>query len=203
MAVVSDVLDQIKSDLVIVGSDYDTQIVNAIHSALRALRKRKYWFLETIADLTLPIGESSLTLPTNFSTAWSFDLINTGEVLVDRNGFDFIDLNEMRNNYYRVSPLPTVQPNACAISKNTLYFSSIADKEYTIPAIYYEQDATLPTTSETSVWFDDGYDVVRSLAYMIFKRDSQHYTASEEDGNMYQRFLTTLNRQHERFEGSR
>ena len=204
MTSLSDIRSQIKSDLVIVGTDYDTQIDNAIRSALRALRKRKFWFLEVTDDLTLAASASTLTLPDNFGTAGTFDIINGSERLVNKRGFDFLDYNKLRNLFYRVYPLPTAQPEACAVSNGTLYFSTIADKAYTVPAVYYQQDATLPTSdANTSVWFDDGYDAVRSLANMIFKRDSQHYTRTEEDGDMYNRYMLMLNRQHERYEGSR
>lgn len=204
MANVSDIRDQIKDDLVIVGStDYDNQIDKAIQSALRALRKRKYWFLEKKDNLTLASGDSSLTLPTDFSCADTFQLISGGTRLRHNYGFDFLDHNDLEEVYYDVDPLPTGQPAACAVLNGTLYFSHIADQAYTIPAVYFQQDATLPTASQSSVWFDDGYDVVRSLAQLIFKRDSQHYTAAEEDGNMYDRYLNTLDRQHERYEGSR
>lgn len=204
MADLSDVRGQIKSDLVIIGTDYDAQIDNAIRSALRQLRARKFWFLETITDLTLSATASTLTLPTNFGCSGTFDLITSNIRLSHERGFDFLSLGDLRSLYYTTSPLQTGQPLACAESNGTLYVSHISDVSYTIPAVYYAKDATLPSgDSDESVWFDDGYDVVRSMANYIFKRDSQHYTASEEDGSMVRNYTEALGRQHERREGSR
>lgn len=203
MALLSDVREQIKSELIITGSIYDAQIETAICSALRQLRTRKFWFLEKLANLTLTISTNSLTLPTDFGCAGIFELINSGVRLSDKRGFDFISLEALRSLYWVNDPINTAQPVACAISNGTLYFSDIADKQYTIPAIYYQKDATLPTSGQTSIWFDDGYDVVCSLGKYIFKRDSQQYTATEEDGSMVELYLEALGRQHERYEGGR
>ena len=203
MAVVSDVRDQIKSDLIIVGTDYDTQIDNAIRSALRQLRTRKFWFLEKSANLTLSQSESSLTLPTDFGSPGVFDLISGGTRLSHRRGFDFISYEDLRSMYWNTSPLDTQTPVACAVSGTSLHFSHIADQEYTVPAVYYRKDAAAPGAGDTSVWFDDGYDVVRSMAQYIFKRDSQHYKPSEEDGSMVSNYMEALKRQHEQYEGSR
>ena len=201
MVVVSDVREQIKSDLVIVGTDYDSQIDTAIRSALRQLRARKFWFLEKYADLTLSSGYKSLTLPSDFGAPGSFDIIRSGQRFVDGQGFDLLNFAELRAQYWAVEPPISGSPFACAVSNVTLYFSHTADADYTIPSVYYRKDATPPTASETSVWFDDGYDVVRSMAQYIFKRDSQHYTPSEEDGTMVANYMNSLERQHERYVG--
>lgn len=195
--------EQIKSDLVIVGTIYDTQIDAAILSALRQLRIRKFWFLETLADLTLASGANSLTLPTNFAAPDTFDIISGGSRFTDGDSFDFLSLENLRAKYWTSNPVTTGTPVACAVSNRTLYFSHIANQEYTIPAIYSAKDVGTLAAGDTSIWFDDGYDVVRSMAQYIFKRDSQGYTAGEEDGSMVTNYMSALGRQHERFEGSR
>lgn len=200
---VENMREQIKSDLVIVGTIYDAQIDTAIRSALRQLRIRKFWFLETIANLTLASGSSSLALPDNFAAPEIFDLISGGSRFTDGDSFDFLSFEDLRAKYWTDNPIPTGTPVACAISNRTLYFSHIANQEYTIPSVYYAKDATEPQASDTSIWFDDGYDVVRSMAQYIFKRDSQGYTASEEDGSMVTNYMSALGRQHERFIGGR
>lgn len=199
----SDVRTQIKSDLIITGSDYDSQIDNAIRSALRQLRTRKFWFLEKSANLALSSGFSSLTLPTDFGAAGMFDIIVGGTRFTHGTGFDFLSYEDLRKTYWTTDPLTTSQPIACAVSNGSLYFDCIADAAYTVPTIYYQKDATLPQAGDTSIWFDDGYDVVESLASMIFKRASQQYTLSEEDGSIAALYMQALQRQHERYEGSR
>lgn len=194
--------EEIKSNLVIVGTIYDTQIDAAIRSALRQLRIRQFWFLETLADLSLSSGASTLTLPTNFASAGTFDIISGGSRYSDGDRFDFLSLEDLRAKYYTTDPISTGTPEACAISGTTLYFSHISDQAYTIPSIYYAKDVTT-AEGDTSIWEDDGYDVLRSMAQYIFKRDAQGYLPTEEDGSMVTNYISALGRQHERMEGGR
>lgn len=203
MAVLSDIRNQIKSDLVIVGDIYDSQIDTAIRAALRELRSQKFWFLEKISNLSLLATVTSLNLPSDFGCAGSFDLLTSSSRYTDRNGFKFLNFNELRERCWRDNPVQSGQPIACAVSGTRLYVSHTTDIAYTVAALYYQKDATLPTASQTSVWFDDGYDVVRTKAQFIFKRDAQAYSASDEDGSMMERAMAVLERQHERLQGSR
>ncbi len=199
MALASDIVSRIKSDLVINGTDYDTQILDAIQSALRQLRGKRYWFLEVYDTLTATVGSSSVALPADFSTIKSVDLISSGTRYTNDYGFDLLTFDRFRQDYWTTDPIPTGLPAACAyfVGDNTLRLSHLAAVAYSLPIVYYKQDVTLPTASQTSVWFDDGYDVVRSLAQFIFKRDSQGFTATEEDGEMASIALTNLDRSHE------
>lgn len=200
MATAGDIRDHIKSDLIITGTDYDAQILNAIQSALRQLRVRKFWFLVKSDNLTLTQSASSVSLPIDFGAPDTFDIIDaSGTRFVNGRGFDFISYDALRNKYWDTQTLTSQLPEACAILGTTLHFSHLADQAYTVPIVYYRKDATLPTADDTSVWFDDGYDVVRSMAQYIFKRESQHYTANEEDGSMVTNYLSALERNHERY----
>lgn len=199
MATLSDMRNHIKSDLVIFGTDFDTQIDNAIRSTLRDLRQRKFWFLEESDTLTLASGDNSVALPSDFGTEDSFELISSGLRLTNGRGFDFLSFNDLRRKYWTTSPVDTGQPVACAVS-GLLYTSHIADASYSIDVFYFKKDATLPEgNNDTSVWFDDGYDVVRSQAQFIFKRDSKHFAVTEEDGSMARMHLQNLGRRHEQY----
>lgn len=199
MAVASDVRDHIKADLVINGTDYDTQILNAIHSALRQLRGRRYWFLQASTTLTTTVASEQVTLPTDFSAPRSFELIYSGQRMRDGSGLDFLGYDRLKRDYWTTHPLITGVPEACAIYGTTLYLSCLAGAEYSIPMTYYKKDAALPSATGTSVWFDDGYDAVRSLAQYIFKRDAQSFTATEEDGALVQDTLQRLGETHVSF----
>lgn len=198
MVTVADLRTRIKSDIVINGTVYDAQIDDAIRSALRTLRGKRYWFLEKVGQVTLASGATSVAMPTDFGAHGEFEIIASGNRKSNRRGFDFKSFSELKKIYWQNDPVPTGEPVACALVDETLYVSHTADKAYTIPITYFRKDASLPAASQISVWFDDGYDVVRSLAAFIFKRECKEYPPSEEDGGMAQFYLEALNREHER-----
>lgn len=193
MTTIQDMFDQVKADLSIKGTTFDAQILNAIHAALRSLRGSQYWFLEASDTLTLPASASSVALPSDFASPDEFEIIVSGCRYGDKTGFDYLaSFQDLKKRYWTTSPVTTGTPQACAIYSNTLYVSHIADASYSIPITYYKKDATLPSLASTSVWLDDGYDVLRSMAQFNFKRDSQHYTTSEEDGQMVAYYRKSL-----------
>lgn len=197
MALASDMRDRIKADLIINGTDYDAQILGAIQSALRQYRGKRFWFLEAYATITTVADVGTVALPADFSAPNSFDLLYSGCRLDDGGGFDFLTFDRLKREHWRTNPLQTTVPVACAVHNNTLYLSCIADAAYDIDVTYYKQDVTLPGASETSVWFDDGYDAIRTLAQYIFKRDAQAFTPSEEDGALAEAALIALGTTHE------
>lgn len=197
MTTAGDIVDRIKSDLVINGTDYDNQILAAIQSALRELRGSRYWFLEEYTtSISTSTSSESVALPSDFSALKSVDLIANGTRYTDDYGFMLVTFDKLRAQYWYISPLQTGVPIACAVQGSTLYLSHLAQSTYTLPMVYYKQDVTLPTAGESSVWFDDGYDVVRTKAQFIFKRDAQGYTATEEDGSMVAIAIENLNKTH-------
>lgn len=196
MTDVADLRDHIKSDLTLNGSDYDTQIVNAIYSALRQYRGKRFWFLkETDTTMTLLAGTNSVSLPANFGAPGEFEIVANGLRKGDDNGFAFYDYDRLKREYWQTSPLPTDTPEACAVANNKLYVDCLAVTDFTIYPTYYKKDSTL-NLSTVSVWFDDGYDAIRTLAQYIFKRDAQGMTATEADGDMAQGALARLEETH-------
>lgn len=197
MTTAADVRDHIKSDLSINGADYDAQILNAIHSALRQYRGKRFWFLEKTGTVTLLDTTSSAALPNDYSAPGEFEMSYNGRWLSDGKGFDYLAFSRLKRDYWLSDPLETSVPRACAVLNRTLHVSCLANADFTIALTYYCQDATLPAAAGTSVWFDDGYDAIRALAQFIFKRDAQGFTASEEDGTMARYHLENLNITHE------
>jgi len=197
MATLSDLRDQIKSDLILTGTAYDAQVDNAIRSALRKLRGKRYWFLKKMDDLTLVSGNYSVALPDDYGAPYMFELLYNGYRASDGQGFDFLTFDRLKREYWVTNPLVTTVPIACATLNDALYVSCIADQNYTIPITYYQQDATLPVSdSDTSVWFDDGYDLCRVLAAYMFKHESQGYTVNEEDGALVALYTKYLDEDH-------
>lgn len=189
MATTSDIIDDIKADLQINDSAYDALILRAIQSALRELRGGRYWFLESFGTLTASASTSTIDIASaysDFGVMKSIDLIAGGQRYYDRQGFNLLPFDELRSRYWLTETLPTERPEACAVfdATKTLYLSCNAASAYSLPFVYYKQDATLPAAGESSVWFDDGYDVVRTMAQYIFKRDAQGMTVNEADADM-------------------
>lgn len=196
MAIASDIIDQIKSDLVINGTDYDTQILNAIRSALREYRNKRFWFLEASDTLTTVTDSETVALPDDYAAPLSFELLYGGCRLGDGNGFDFLTKDRLKREYWTTDPLQTSVPQACAEYGGVLYLSCLSNAAYSIPIEYYKKDAALPGASQTSVWFDDGYDAIRTRAQYIFKRDAKGYSVTEEDGAMAREALHLLGEVH-------
>lgn len=207
MTTAGDVRDHIKADLVIPDSTFDARILNAIHSALRSFRQFKYWFLEAQGQVTLLTGNSSITLSTvtDFSAPGEFEIVIGGRRYTHNDGFPFLSWSDLKQKWWNDSPLPTGYPQACALQGSTLYVSHLSDDDYDIDLTYYKQDATLPQAGDTSVWFDDGYDVIRTKAQVIFLRDSRGADAAELQPHeaAHERFLRELGRRHEKYVGSR
>lgn len=204
MTTVADVRDHIKADLIINGSDYDAQIVNAIYSALRQYRGKRFWFLKTTDVLvTLAAGDNSVALPPDFSAPCEFELFAQGVRRSDGKGFDYLTFERLKREYWLTDPLQTDIPKACAVVGSTLYVNCLSSGTYSINCTYYRQDQSLPAVTGTSLWFDDGYDAIRSLAQYIFKRDSQGMTLTEADSDMVRDTLIRLEETHQSREAGR
>ena len=204
MATFSDVVDDIKNDLVITGADYDSRIKGAVRSALRQLRKKRYFFLQTTGTVTLLTGQSSVALPTDFGTHHGFSFVTGGQRYHDGAGLDFLTYDRLQSEYMTISPMNTGVPRACAIWGTTLYFSDIAAADYTIDCVYYKQDAALPMADgDTSAWFDDGYDLVKAMAQVIFKGSTPEFEVTQMDTQLVTMYSGELDAQNENYFGGR
>lgn len=203
MAVLSDIRNDIKADLFITNATYDSQIDRAIRSAIRLYRKKRLWFLKAFDTVELASGESSVDLPDDFSAPAEFEILVDGVWKSDGNGFDYYEFDRLKREYWTHSPLDSGTPQACAVVNGTLHVSHLADQTYTIRVTYFMQDASLPTESQSSIWFDDGYDAIRSRASQIFKRESKNYTPDKEDGSIADAYLGALADQSIAYTGGR
>jgi len=205
VATLSTIRDHIKTDLFIIGStDYDAQIDNAIRSALRLMWGKQFWFLQTSQSITLATSATSVALPTNFSAPNTFRLSASGVWLGDGRGFDFLGYNRFEREKLRDTTLLTQQPSACAILGSTLYVDCTSNADYTISCNFWKKDASLPTSSgDTSVWFDEGYDVIRSRAMVIFKREAQGFTVADTDSSLADYYYNALCQTAAQVEGGR
>jgi hypothetical protein len=173
MANLAAIRSRIDRDFELNGSR-NSDIDDAIRSAIRANQGRPLWFLHTLTTITLASGTSTATLPTDFGAKDTFRILINGTYYGQGDGFDYLFFDDL-NAYHRKS-LSSGQPRRCAVLGNTLYFDATADANYTIEVVYYKKDVTLPNAdADTSVWFDDGQDVIRSHAMAILADETLEY----------------------------
>ena len=196
MASLSDIRNRVKRATERTGTtSYDEQIDDAIRTALRAFRGRKMWFLHTTGDVTLVSGQSSVTLPADFSLHETARILVNGRYWADRDGFDYIPFNTLQQRYR--DNLAAGTPRHCAIKDRTLFVDAIADTNYTIALSYFAQDAVLPEAdSDTSLWFDEGEDVVFTRALAFFKDVDAEYGDTSADYSRADRAFANLQTQH-------
>jgi hypothetical protein len=195
MTTVGDIRDDIKSRLAIQGSEYDSLLVSSIQSALRELRGKRYWFLRSYTTLTATASSETLNITaqvSDFSVIENIDLIDGNQ----RYTLLVKDFNKLQNDYWQTVPLQIERPTAYAVLGGTLYLSRKCVSAYSMPMVYYKQDATIPAASESSIWFDDGLDLVRATAQYLFKRDAQGMTLQEADSDMVAMTEERLNNAH-------
>lgn len=181
MATLSTMRDQIKLELLVNGTALNSSVDNAIRSALRLMRGKRFWFLEATTSIALLTGNSATALPTDFAAAGTFSIVNGSAVMQDGAGYDYLTYDDLQRKWLYVNPLPNGLPNACAVLNGMLYNSHVANQDYAIRVNYFKKDATLPMADiDTSIWFDDGYDVIRAYARKIFKQETQGF---QPDGN--------------------
>ena len=184
MANLSEIRTRIDRDFELGGSR-NSDIDDSIRSAIRLYQGRPMWFLHALTTITLSEGNSAASLPTNYGARDTFRLLVNGTYYGQGDGFDYMDFATL-NSYHR-KKLTSAQPRICGVLNDTVYFDANADSDYTVELVYYKKDATLPQAdSDTSVWLDDGQDVIRACAMAILADEVLEYP-SDKVALMYQR----------------
>lgn len=193
MATLSTMRDRIKSDLVLSGSAYDAQIDDAIRSSIRFYTARPLWFLEQKTTLTLASGDDSVSLPSDFAAELrdGVRILISGTYYANNSGFDRQEWDVLEADYRYA--LSSGTPRNWAIYAGSIFVDALASDNYTISISYIKKDATLPTgDTDTSVWFDEGYDAIRTRALAIFKDESLEYQNSQADWARADRYWAEL-----------
>jgi hypothetical protein len=169
MSTLATVRDEVKANLTIVGTSQNTAIDGYIRASLRTLRQKRYWFLRRRDTLTLAQAGYSVSLPANFSVIDFASLVHNGKRYTQKNGFDLLDYKGLMESIFD-STRKTRRPYSLAIAfDDTLETDSLSDIAASIELVYFCQDETLPTLDDdTSVWFDDGFDVVRASTQLLY-----------------------------------
>lgn len=160
------------------GGARNSDIDDAIRSAIRLYEGRPFWFLHELTTVTLASGNSTVSLPSNFGARDTFRVRVNGTYYGQGDGFDYMDFATL--NAYHRKTLNDGQPRLCGILGSTLYVDVNADADYTIEVAYYKKDTTLPQTdTDTSVWLSEGQDVIRSAAMAIMADETLEYPESK------------------------
>ena len=199
MSNLSTIRSSIKAALVINVTTYDSNIDEAIRSAIRLLQRKRYWFLQTTGTVTLLAGESSVSAPADFAMADKFYLIDGNYRKTHGSGFDFLEYDRFSAEYRRDATVAVGTPIACALRNTTIHFSHAPSANKSVIVDYYKKDTTLPTADEDiSVWFgDEGYDLCRVTAQFIYEKE---FLQGQPDPAVTITYQRRLDQDHERYE---
>lgn len=181
MASLADVRNDIKSELEIHSTVYDSDIDRAIRSAIQSKRGRRMYFLQGASTVILTTGTSNVTLPSDYGALMDMRLLADSYYYTAGRGFDQRSYEELLRKY-RLS-VKSGKPENYAIWNGSIYTDKSADKDYTIDLTYWKKDSQLPTAdTDTSVWLTDESDFyIKASAKVIFKRDHRLFNATNDD----------------------
>lgn len=177
--------EEIKSNLTL-GSGDDSIVDGFIRTALRSNRKKRHHFLRRQEVLTVGSGGFSAALPANYSVIEDITLVYNGRRYTRQAGnFGLTDIIDLYQKYIPDAARASGRPLVAAIDagEDNVELDKTADIACSLNLIYYCQDTILPqANSDTSVWFDDGYDYIRASAqilYMRYHAQDAQYPADE------------------------
>ena len=188
--------NRIMAELSVNDAQRAAMIDDAIRSAILYYTGRPYWFLRRLGTVTLLNGNDQVALPADCAKPIAVRLLTNGYYSTQSNGFDYEPDFDAFQAGYRREVVPG-QPTAFSLVGNSLITDYLANADYTLEVNYYAKDASPPTAdSDTSIWFDDGYDLIRSRATAIYKDESEQYEAAPNDwarADVYERALAARN----------
>ncbi len=166
---------------------YFEAIGNAIISAIRYYEGTRFWFIENTQNVTILNTQTFIALPTDFKSLIQLRLKVGNCWLTHGSGFEIVSYERLKELFTNATA--SGQPQNCAIFKNAVFVDRAVDQNYTIEVTYCRGDTTYPSSDgSTSVWFDDGVELIRYKALEIFYRDkkqdenkAQFYKAAADD----------------------
>lgn len=162
------------------GTTYETDIKNALVSAIRFFEHRPVWFTEKVgSDLTLNSASDNVSLPADFARMKCLRIVVSSQFRGKDTGFEPVhDISELREKTGATQRTQT--PMFWSLLNAKIYTDTLADQSYTLKIDYNMKDTSYPSaTSDTSIWFDEGQDVIRWMAMSIFYGDRLHDEQNE------------------------
>lgn len=184
---------RIKNDVNRPSSSNDTAVKESINTAIRFYNGRRLWFLEEKETLTLLNGDSSVALPDDFQSMLKLKYLYNNFWYSERNGFmetTWESLEDLAEN-----STATGRPKWWALFGDRIYFDVMANDDFTIDISYIKGDVTEPSADgDTSVFFDEGQDLIRykaeSFLYSDYLHDSDGAGTSEAKAQQVYNQLT-------------
>ena len=191
MANLLDLRTRIKNALAIQGTEFDTDIDDSICSALTELEQEPMWFLQKKDTVTLSTGNDSVSLPSDFAAPFNARVLINNVYRDKQSGFQKQDFTVLEDLYRK--QLTSGYPMNYAYWAGSIYVDVTANADYTIDLTYLQKDAVKPSDdTDTSVWFNEGLDAVRTLAMAMFKDDVEQYDSVGNDWAKAERALNKL-----------
>lgn len=181
MATLSEIRADIKSRLELPGTEYDSDIDNAIRSAIQEHRGERYWFLRKKTSLTLLTGTNSVSLPSDFGSFRKARLLVNNVYRSPGRGFDKVSFDQLEDRYSL--QVRTAVPQHFALFDGNIYVDTTSDADYTLELTYWTFDATEPTADDdTSVWLgDESKALITAEAIINFKYAHRTQVVGNED----------------------
>lgn len=191
MANLLDLRTRIKNALAIQGTEFDTDIDDSICSALTELEQEPMWFLQKKDTVTLSTGNDSVSLPSDFAAPFNARVLINNVYRDKQSGFQKQDFTVLEDLYRK--QLTSGYPMNYAYWAGSIYVDVTANADYIIDLTYLQKDAVKPSDdTDTSVWFNEGLDAVRTLAMAMFKDDVEQYDSVGNDWAKAERALNKL-----------
>ena len=177
VATLADMVTRIARDTGL-GTSFAQEIKDSIVAAIRLHETEPLWFLQDRTTLTLQDGDISVSLPDDFKAHISLRVLVNGRWMGERHGFKSRTFNELLEE--NTDDTNTGYPETWALFGSRIYVNRTADDDYDLDLPYIKGDVAYPSAdSDSSVWFDEGFEVIRLEATAIFLRDRVHATSEE------------------------
>ena len=181
MATFQTVYDRVEKDIhKATGTTYQSDVKNAIVSAIRFYEQRPVWFTEVVgSDLTLTAASDNVALPTNFASLAHLRIVVNSQFRDEDTGFAPVnDLKELRKKTGATQR--TMTPSWWTLHNTKIYVDTLADSEYTLKIDYHKKDTSYPSSSgDTSIWFEEAFDLIRLMAMSIHYGERLHDSENE------------------------
>lgn len=167
------ILDETKQN-VASGQSQLPFIKDSIRSAIRLVNGSRLWFLEKTDTDTLLTSTNSVVFPSDYAALELLRVkINGKWTSSDDTGFSEVGFHEFKD--LARDDTQSGPPRIFTQYAGAFLFFPYAADDYIVELNYCKKDTTEPSSdSDTSVWFDDGQDVIRLKAKEIYYRDHKH-----------------------------
>lgn len=154
-------------------TQYESFIDDALRSAILFYSDQKLWFLQKMETVMLLETASSVAVPTDFQLIISLRISVDSRWRGDVDGFQQKTHDQLQG--FSQDQTLTGVPRYWALFGSSFYMDKLADDDYALEVSYYKKDTSLPDADgDTSVWYDDGKDLIRNKAIEYFYRDRLH-----------------------------